>query len=320
MLQAARKSSPSLALIAVMTIVTAGVLAALVVLWATRDSHSQVVSQQIAPVEFVYLDEQALDASLSKAGIGTADKEGQGALVPAAFAPSVAGDHFPPWLSWVNPVRPSGAIGFVALRTALLGKGQLHEIGLRYYKKTVKDLPDGAFVTFQTTALVRPSYLRPFLSTREFLLRGASHVRGDRQSALEEFAANLGPEPRATLALRPAGGEGGRSDGPDYLMPLENAALLSRELSLFSDGGGQLAVLGLIFHPGPERAVKTAHFVDRFTRQTWGPLLRETPLQLLCGGNSRCRKIAPSTYVEALRNQTRIDGQGAVILPIAIYR
>jgi hypothetical protein len=119
-----------------------------------------------------------------------------------------------------------------------------------------------------------------------------------------------------------------------YLMPMD-ARLLTRERSLIKFGGGEFTVVGKVVRIFPENGdVQSPAYVDSPTRETWEQPLAHAPLKLLCGTDSKCKKLSHKypkatqaeiresrcNDLEALREQTEIPRRGAVILPIAVYK
>jgi hypothetical protein len=211
----------------------------------------------------------------------------------------------------------------------------LERIDLDKFSASVSGLEDGQFVRFKATAMTMPVYVNPYLAIRQqgtlatILPSGRARSASEREAA-EAFLESLGPEPRVVFSSRSS-----RDDRVLYLMPAE-AQLLSGERSLLKYGGGEFTVVGKVVRIFPEQGDQHhPPYVDSATEATWEGPIKAAPGTLICQADPGCARqlrtvdakgrrgaIAASRRrnLEALRRQTLIPEEGAVILPVAIYK
>lgn len=300
------------------------------------------------PAEFLYLDGTRVAAYLAQINGGDFASEKRTDKLTEALngklaVPSVgeAGGSRTQESTIERQIAATDASSFFALHAGLRQQEQLDEIGLRYFEDEVKPLQQGQFVTFKTTALLPPVYLNPYLAVKQAnTLKAIFPNLNVRRRAARSFYEEVGSEPRVVFALRPP--DPARTDAEArapfvYLLPL-NTADLTEERSLIKYGGGQFTVVGKLVRqfPEPGRDDSPA-YVDSPTRETWLEPLKRAPGELLCRTDPECvvlvrrsslsteerrRAIAESRkrMIEALKAQTAIDENGAVILPVAIYK
>jgi hypothetical protein len=211
---------------------------------------------------------------------------------------------------------------------------------------------DGDFVSFE--ALIKgPGYMDPYLAVSHnapisaLLPQNARSPAGrhllDRQrTAAKRFAAQIGKDPRGVLTVRATQ----KSTGSvvKFLMPI-HLKQLSEERSLLR-AGGVFTVVGKVvrvFTPPANAGVQGSEvpkfaYIDTPTRQTWRDALRGAPGELICRSNLACagrieakggmtganrRKLIAETRAGMLRElarETNIEGDGALIVPVAIFR
>lgn len=295
------------------------------------------------PAEFLYLDADRVAAYLAQVNGGTFDAEKvtrklSGSLSAKLSVPGAGegGASQSRETAVEREVKPTDASNFFSLRAGLLEQDELHEIGLRYFDRDVSRLEQGAFVTFETTALLSPQYLNAYLAVREENTIEAIFPDAPAQrEAAKDFSEIVGKEPRVAFALQP-------SDGVEtipfaYLLPM-NAGRLTAERSLLKYGGGRFTVVGKLVRTFPEPSKDNVPaYIDSATRETWEQPLRGAPVELLCRTDPRCidhlrskkprgpardhaLETARERALDTLTQQTQIAGRGAVILPIAIYK
>lgn len=301
------------------------------------------------PAEFLYMDPERVDSYLAQVNGGSfnaetvtqklSDSLDAKATIPGA---GEAGASRATETSFQREMKPTDASRFFALRNGLVEQGELHGIGLRYFDRDVRPLEQGRFVTFETTSLLPPAYLNAFLAVREDRTVSAMFPNSrKRQMAAKRFSRLVGPNPRVVFALAPEGDAGSEAGAKPfvYLLPLD-AARLTTERSLLKFGGGRFTVVGKLVRTFPEPGKENRPaYVDSATRETWEQPLRQAPGELLCRSDFRCvqwirNKKLTLTAAErkavvegslrralaALESQTQINWEGAVILPVAIYK
>lgn len=175
-----------------------------------------------------------------------------------------------------------------------------------------------------------------------------------RREVSRQFKKQVGDDPRAVFALQVKHGQTVQS--AKYLLPM-SVGELADERSLIKFGGGEFTVIGKLVRIFPEHSerrsgVRGRHgeklaYVDSPTRETWEHPLEHAPGELICRTSPRCigeveeRRNAKGEQVhgkkvgterrqairqtrlrmlEKLHNQTEIVEEGAVVLPIAIYK
>lgn len=300
------------------------------------------------PAEFMYLDANRVAEYLAQINGGNFESEKKTEKLTEALsgklaAPSVgeAGGSRTSESLVERQVKATDASSFFALHGGLRQQGQLEEIGLRYFEDEVKPLEQGQFVTFKTTALLPPVYLNPYLAVKQAnTLEAIFPNSNGRRKAARAFYEKVGDEPRVVFALRPPDPEqpGSEAKAPFvYLLPL-NTADLTEERSLLKYGGGQFTVVGKLVRqfPEPSREEPPA-YIDSPTRETWLEPVKRAPGELLCRTDPECivlvrkrrmsgrkrrtaLKESRERMIRALKAQTMIKENGAVILPVAIYK
>ncbi|HMI81099.1 MAG TPA: hypothetical protein VK480_04865 [Solirubrobacterales bacterium] len=242
-------------------------------------------------------------------------------------------------------LKPTAASSFFALEKRLDEADVIKKIRLRLFNQRIKQMPEGRFVEFQTSGLLSPNYLNGYLAVSHAGTLDAIFPNSkERQEGAKKFFESVGATPRAVFALRPYEKNASGALPPGlpreefvYLLPIATP-LLSSERSLLKYGGGRFTVLGKLVRRFPE---PTNHhfpaYIDSATREVWEQAVKRTPKELLCRTAPRCaelvrrRKLSGAArnrvirksrtqILERLRIQTEIPRQGAVILPLAIYK
>jgi hypothetical protein len=288
------------------------------------------------PAEFLYLDPHRVNAYLAQVNGGTFDTEKvirklTNSLNANLGVPGAEGGGSQENETSVErEVKPTDASNFFLLRNGLNQQGELNEVGLRFFNRDIAHLHEGAFVAFQSTALLSPQYLNPYLAVREEHTIETMFPDSPRErKRAKEFSGTAGTDPRVVFALQ--------RKGSTYLLPMD-AAFLTTERSLLKYGGGKFTVVGKVVRvfPGPGDQHEPA-YIDSPTRETWEQPLKRAPEDLLCRTNPNCvdkmrnekmtetgrseaAEEARATVLEALARQTTIEQRGAVILPVAIYK
>lgn len=238
-------------------------------------------------------------------------------------------------------LKPTDASSFFSLQESLKGEdGRLEEIRLRRFEEDIEGLEEGQMVSFETDALLSPLYLNSYLAVRHaHTLEAIFPNSRARQRAAKKFYEDVGKNPRVVFALQPTyrnAPEGERKPFK-YLLPM-SANGLTKERSLLKNGGGQFTVVGKLVRRFPQRGREhTPAYVDSPTLETWEQPLLHEPRELLCRTERHCIeevreegwtgeerrqaiRDARTRVRHALKNQTTIERQGAVILPVAIYK
>ena len=242
-------------------------------------------------------------------------------------------------------LKPTAASSFFALEKRLDEADMIKEMRPRYFEDDVERLAEGRFVKFQTSGLLSPNYLSAYLAVAHAgTLDAIFPNSSERQAAAKKFFESVGVTPRAVFALRPyektAKGlvpRGSPRQEFVYLLPVITP-LLSAERSLLKYGGGRFTVLGKMVRRFPEPANRhSPAYIDSATRETWEQAVKRAPKELLCRTAPRCAELvrrkklrgvarnrvirkSRTQILESLRAQTEIPRQGAVILPLAIYK
>lgn len=299
------------------------------------------------PAEFLYLDPVKVGAYLAQINGGTFDAEKvtrkltNSLDAKAGISGAEASASQENETAVEREVKPTDASNFFLLRNGLAKQGELHEIGLRYFDREVSEneLEQGAFVTFETTALLSPQYINAYLAVREEnTVRTIFPDSPERQKEAKGFAGIVGSDPRVVFALQPSETTGSEVEFKPfvYLLPMD-AGRLTSERSLLKYGGGRFTVVGKLVRIFPEPNLnRTPAYIDSPTRETWEQPLRHAPGELLCrtdpvcfselskqeSADDRAAVIEESRQraLEALSDQTQIQSRGAVILPVAIYK
>ena len=225
-------------------------------------------------------------------------------------------------------------------------------------EKEDQRVSDGRFVIFR--ASVRgPIYLNPYLALHNAATASALFPAGRRnreirtkakarRKAVIKFERQVGKNPRAIIALQPVQHPNGNPHMSlqtvvTLLMPI-HLDQLNQDPSLLGSGG-QFTVVGKVIRVFRRHAVDKntpiAHrhsYVDYSTLETWLRPLKTAPGELVCRTSYACSTAVegPSSttrherqhwirqtrldMLEALKQNTRIHEEGAVILPVAIYR
>ncbi|HEU4943538.1 MAG TPA: hypothetical protein VFT10_00085 [Solirubrobacterales bacterium] len=171
-----------------------------------------------------------------------------------------------------------------------------------------------------------------------------------RREASRQFHKQVGLNPRVVFAIQPlVDSELGEVK---YLLPM-NVAQMTDERSLIKYGGGTFTVVGKVVRlysevpdcPNGERRIQSVQprnsdfaYIDSPTRETWEHPLEGAPNELVCRTNHTCAKAirreggirgeprqeriedAREEILTEMREQTRIEDSGAVIIPVAIYK
>lgn len=301
------------------------------------------------PAEFLYLDAERVNAYLAQVNGGSFDAETvtrklSGNFKGKAGVPGIEGEASEARETAVQrEVRPTDASSFFALQNGIDEQGWLNRIRLNSFETHVEPLARkgvGDFVIFETTALLSPRYLNAYLAVRNKRTIGAIFPEfEERREKAEGFFDAVGPNPRVVFALQPKERVGSRAKTKPfvYLMPMD-ASRLTAERSLLKYGGGRFTVVGKLVRTFPEKQDDPPPaYIDSATRETWEQPLRRAPGELLCRTDPSCinevrgKKLADEDRrrainktrhdtLTALEEQTEIARQGAVILPVAIYK
>jgi hypothetical protein len=255
-------------------------------------------------------------------------------------------------------VTPTAASSFIELLEVLEHEGDVRSLELTEIKRTKKGedvgqeeeegkkpIEEGEFVSFRTNAMLPPIYVNAYLAVRQNSTLSAlfpmpsddpaqREVVKHQREAAHKFANQVGEDPRLVFDLQPDG-----ERGPEYLLPVTYSQLTS-ERSLIKYGGGEFNVLGKVVRLFPEsgRVPNEGEeaYVDSPTREAWGRPLKRAIRPLLCRSQPSCLhdidsdegdkervKAIEETRKElsrALITQSDIHREGAVILPLAIYK
>lgn len=288
------------------------------------------------PAEFLYLDPNRVNAYLAQVNGGTFDTEKvirklTNSLNAKVGVPGAEGGGSQENETSVErEVKPTDASNFFLLRNGLAQQGELNEVGLRFFNRDIAHLHEGAFVAFQSTALLSPQYLNAYLAVRDDHTIETMFPDSPRErKRAKEFSGTTGADPRVVFALQ--------AKNATYLLPMD-AAFLTTERSLLKYGGGRFTVVGKIVRVFPEPGHQhEPAYIDSPTRETWEQPLKSAPKELLCRTDPKCTgkvrdnnltgtarseaaKEARDTVLETLTRQTTIERRGAVILPVAIYK
>ncbi len=311
------------------------------------DGSGEVEVSGGTPVEFLYLDTGRVSSYVAQVSGGTFDEQKvtrkQTDNVDAKVVLTGLGEAGGSRAREVfleRVLKPTDASNFFALEDSLEGsEGELEEIGLREFED-LDELDEGQMVRFETESLLSPLYLNPYLAVRQAnTLEAIFPNSAERRAAAKAFYKDVGENPRVVFALRPAerGEPGGRRVPFKYLLPM-TANGLTKERSLFKNGGGQFTVVGKLVRHLPQPGWEsTPVYVDSPTLETWEQPLVKAPGELLCRTERQCidavrrkdltgaeRKqairAARARIKRALKRQTTIPQGGAVILPVAIYK
>lgn len=310
------------------------------------------------PVEFLYLDATRVATYLAQVDGGEVESEklthkltqNLNAKLEAKDLGEVGSSQVSELFA-EKSVKPTAASSFFALRGQLETGHVIHTIRPRYFKE-VRRLDEGSFVEFQTNALLPPAYVSAYLAVLHAGTLAAIFPKSATQRREStNFFKKVGSTPRAVFALQPykttaeeaAAGQASASQVAGrkpfvYLLPF-TASLLSSERSLIKNGGGNFTVLGKVVRlfPRPPEEGRQASYVDSATRETWEQALKSAPNELLCRTEPMCAETVRAEHLngsrrqkvidegrqailETLDTQTMIPEQGAVILPIAIYK
>lgn len=300
------------------------------------------------PAEFLYLDPVKVRAYLAQINGGTFDAEkvtrklANSLNAKVGISGAEAGGTQQNETSVEREVKPTDASNFFLLRNGLAQQEDLHEIGLRYFDRDLihGNLQEGAFVTFETTALLSPQYINAYLALREEnTIKTLFPGSPQQQEEAKKFASIIGSDPRVVFALQPSETTGSEVEVKPfvYLLPMD-AGFLTSERSLLKYGGGRFTVVGKVVRIFPEpNQDHTPAYIDSPTRETWEQPLRNAPAELLCRTDPVCvsevregklkgdaknaaDNASRKRALSALDQQTQIENRGAVILPVAIYK
>jgi hypothetical protein len=297
------------------------------------------------PAEFLYLDNERVGAYLAQLAGGIAKSERLTETLRKEDSAKVSGGSFfevgasAQRENFIEQqVTPTATANFFRLLADLLEQEKLHEV-------SVDDLGDfehlgeGAFVRFESHDLRTPIYANSYLVVRQagtlkslFATVGTDEFERDQVEAEREgardYAHQVGPNPRIVFALTPE-----QDETIKFLLPVRYRRLTD-ERSLIKDGGGRFTVVGKVVRIFRNAPANGDAYVDSPTRETWKKPLERVPAHLLerssglcetpVGGERPDHAVAPSDLrscvLKRLVEQTTIPGEGAVILPVAIYK
>jgi hypothetical protein len=256
-------------------------------------------------------------------------------------------------------VTPTAASSFIELLEALEHENDVRHVHLEEIVSSEGDasggdeeanaprpIHEGEFVLFKSSAMRPPTYVNAYLAVRQsstlsalFPMPSSNPVEREavkrQREAARKFAKQVGDDPRIVFDLRPDGED---DEGPEYLLPVTYSQL-TNERSLIKYGGGEFKVLGKVVRLFPESGReplnKEEAYVDSPTRETWSRPLKRAIRPLLCRSQPSCldqlgdedaeqRKTTieetRQAMTQALIEQSEIHREGAVILPVAIYK
>ncbi|HEU4393885.1 MAG TPA: hypothetical protein VFR04_09680 [Solirubrobacterales bacterium] len=300
------------------------------------------------PVEFLYLDTGRVASYVAQVSGGTFEQQKVTNKMTDSLDAKVvltglgeAGADRAREVFLERVLKPTDASSFFALQDSLEGEdGELEDIRLRYFDEDPEDLHEGQMVRFETDALLSPLYLNSYLAVKQaHTLEAMFPDSEERQEAAEGFYDDVGRNPRVVFALQPTALPGSADGGESFkfLLPM-SANGLTKERSLYKNGGGQFTVVGKLVRLFREKApAQVPAYVDSPTLETWEQPLLNEPRELLCRTERHCIEQVRKEHLEgeerlqairearervreALKQQTTIDRQGAVILPVAIYK
>lgn len=306
------------------------------------------------PVEFLYLDKPRSLSYLEELQGGSVDSEQESRSATNNLEAKLklesaeAGSSKQEVEQLQRSITPTAASTFMELRAALERGEKIHTIDHPAEYREILGLPEGQFVLFSTEELHRSLYLDPYLAVRQdptltALFPMPEHGRRKRHRVRTErrasrlFAEQLGGSPHMVFSFWP----GSAKNNVHYLLPL-NIGSFNKEDSVLKNGGGSLTVLGkltrVLPEPGEqEREERAFNYVDFATRETWRLPLHFAPALLVCRSDPSCRatrrsegahgpglakdvRRARRAMEAALAAQTEVANQGAVIVPVAIYK
>jgi hypothetical protein len=256
-------------------------------------------------------------------------------------------------------VTPTAASSFIELLDVLKHEGEVRSLELEEIKRPPEEedgskkeeeegkrpIKEGEFVLFKTDAMKAPIYVNAYLAVHQsstlsalFPMPSKNHEKRElvkyQREAAHKFAKQVGEDPRLVFDLEPDD-----ESGLEYLLPVTYSQLTS-ERSLIKYGGGEFSVLGKVVRLFPESGriphEREEAYVDSPTREAWGRPLERAIRPLLCRSQPSClhdivdersdkkrEERIEETRMElnqALITQSDIHREGAVILPLAIYK
>jgi hypothetical protein len=308
------------------------------------DSETDVAGG--TPVEFLYLDTGRVASYVAQVSGGTFDQQKVTRKLTDNVNAKVvltglgeAGGSRAREVFLERILKPTDASNFFVLEDSLEGEeGELEELGLREFGQ-LEELGEGQMVRFETEGLLSPLYLNPYLAVRHAsTLEAMFPLSAERRQAAKAFYKDVGENPRVVFALRPTESSDAEARVAfKYLLPM-TANGLTKERSLFKNGGGQFTVVGKLVRHLPQRGREdNPAYVDSPTLETWEQPLLKAPGELVCRTEPKCIgkvreqglegadrekaiRAARRRIKRALKRQTTISEKGAVILPVAIYK
>lgn len=303
------------------------------------------------PAEFLYLDNARVAAYLAQVDGGVFSNEKQSQKLTRTLSGKLnvqntleASASKATENSVEREVTPTAASSFFALEAGLKNQKVLKRVRLPRFETEIEGLRPGQFVRFKTRALLSPIYTSPYRASERpraltAIFPGGEPDLEDKAAAARlasrRFVGSLGKSPRIVFSLHAR--KPGQRRPFTYLMPL-GARALTEEVSLIKYGGGKFTVVGKVVRVFPEEGNHhEPAYVDSDTLRTWERPLLNAPDELLCRTDPRCAtkvreedlrsaprqtaiKESRGRALNALHRQTTIEGRGAVILPVAIYK
>lgn len=331
-------------------LVVAAVVVVAALLLEGGESSSKASSATLRPVEFLYLDGGRVLTYLEELQGGAVKSEEESHKLTKTLSATLKLQQLEAGASGQEEnfiqraVTPTTASAYMELFNDLDMQHRIKRIHW-YSHESLEGLSEGQFVLFRTEAIRSPVYLDPFLALHQnaplatlfpIPRRGVASSRRthtERMAALR-FAKEIGRDPPIVLSLQPQS----RSARIQNLLPLRFQAL-NHEASLLKDGGGAYTVVGKVVRILPEPHNEEAQFsyVDFSAREAWRRALHQAPGALLCRSDPRCEEKlrgasgkrgvvgkaiqkARKSMETALSEQTEVKKDGAVIIPVAIYK
>lgn len=305
------------------------------------DSEAEVAPNfpTSGPAEFLYLDPARVDAYLAQIDGGSYESEKKTKKLTNSLKAKLSvadtlesGGESAEENFEEREVKPTEANRVQALAEGLVASKELAKPTLAQFEWEGKPIGEGQFVRFNTSELVAPAYLKPYLASRRSVSALQSAIEHHKPPAGDKtpFLRDLGREPRAVLAVQ-------TKSGSVYLMPIE-AQLLSNERSLLKYGGGEFTVLGKVVRVFSESDDEHGPaYKDSATQEEWERAIPAVPRRLVCRSDRVCAEALRNGNLDAaetrtamkaarrrdwnsLLGETVIREEGAVILPIAIYK
>jgi hypothetical protein len=175
------------------------------------------------PAEFLYLDNDRVGAYLAQLNGGIAKSERLSETLRREDSAKASGAGFEVGASSQREnfvereVTPTAAASFFRLYAVLRQQEKLHEVevdNLDAFTRSFRNLPEGAFVRFESHDLRTPIYANSYLVVRQvgtlkalFPTAGASDFEREQIEAAREearsYAHQVGENPRIVFALTP---------------------------------------------------------------------------------------------------------------------